>query len=296
MPVIQSNPVLEADDLPAPDAIAAKRLTDHFLDFYERTAPEYDDWGGGVNARAAERLVALVALAAEESALDVGCGTGLVTHGLSLDAPDGFIFGIDISPHMLAVAHSRRPKGSAAVFALMHAESLLLRSGSFDSVVFGQCMPYLFSPEEALREAFRVLRRGGRVAVSCQRRQLSTPAENVFFAELTHLADRLPLDIPRPPRERAWYGEPDVLRKLLNQIGFRDVTSTQMITGNHAVDAQGWIRLMTIAGPYPHALLSHLGPELRAHFLKRFDHAARQLSHDRFRYHRAFTFALARKP
>jgi len=178
----------------------------------------------------------------------------------------------------------------------MRGESLLMRSDSFDAVTFGQVLPYLFDPPEALAEAFRVLRPGGRIIVSCQRRKLSTPAENVFFAELTHLADRLPLDIPRPPKERAWFGEPEVLRRLLAGIGFCDVRTTQMLTGNHTIDAQGWIELMMLAGPYPHALLSHLGPALRAHFLKRFDHAARQLSSDRFRYHRAFTFGLALKP
>ncbi len=296
MPVIQRDPAADAVRLASSDAIAAKRLNDHFLDFYEKAAAEYDGWAGGVHVRAAERLVQLVALQPAESALDVGCGTGLVTHRLSHDAPDGFIFGIDISPHMLAVAHSRRPKGSAAVFAIMDADSLLMRSDSFDTVTFGQTLPYLCNPDAALQEAIRVLRTGGRIVVSCQRRQLSTPAENVFFAELSHLADRLPLDIPRPPKERAWFGEPDVLHKLLVKAGFCDVRTTQMLTGNHTIDAQGWIHLMMFAGPYPHALLSHLGPALRAHFLGRFEHAARQLSQDRFRYHRAFTFGLARKP
>src|SRR5205807_693884 len=141
----------------------------------ERAAVGYDSWGGGVHVRAAERLVQLAALSVEESALDVGCGTGLVTHRLSVSAPNGFIFGIDISPHMLAAAHQSRPKASAAVFAIMRAESLLMRSDAFDTVTFGQVLPYLFDPPEALAEAFRVLRPGGRIIVCCQRRQLSTP-------------------------------------------------------------------------------------------------------------------------
>ena len=274
----------------------AARLSQHYRDFYEQAVSEYDCWAGGVHKQAAERLVSFIGMQPHMSALDVGCGTGLVTHRLSLAAPDSFVFGIDISPHMLAVAHTSRPRGSAAVFALMDADYLLLRSDSFDVVTFGQSLAYLFDADEALREAYRVLRPGGRLAVSCQRRKLSTAAENVFFAELTRLADKVPLEIPRPPKERAWFGEPEVLRKLLQKAGFRNVETTQLLTGNHTTDAQGWISLMRFAGPYPHALLSHLGPALRTHFLKRLEHAVGQLSQESFRYHRAFTFAVARKP
>jgi len=278
------------------DSSPALRLRDCILGFYAVAAPRYGEWGGGINARAASRTAELVALQAGESALDIGCGTGLVTHLLSRDAPGGFAFGIDISPDMLAVAHRDRPSGSDAVFAIMAPESLLMRSDSFDAVVIGQTLAYLLRPGAVLAEAHRVLRPGGRIVVSCQRRKLSTPAENVFFMELTRLADRSPMNIPRPPKAHAWFGEPDVLCGLLRNAGFSDVSTTQFVTGNHTGDAAGWIDLMSLAGPYPHELLAHLGAALRATFLQRFEHAARQLSRDPFRYHRAFTFALARRP
>jgi ubiquinone/menaquinone biosynthesis C-methylase UbiE len=281
---------------PASEAVAAERLRARILGFYEVAAGHYDGWAAGVNARAAKRLAEIVGLRPGGSALDVGCGTGLVTHQLSLDAPGGFVFGIDISPHMLAVAHANRPSGSAAVFAIMPAESLLMRSDSFEVVTLGQTLPYLFDPAPVLAEAFRVLRPGGRIVVSCQRRKLSTAVENVFFTELARLAERLPFEIVRPPREHAWLGEPEVLKRRLAESGFVDVSTTQLVTGNHTTDAAGWIELMMFAGPYPHEVLAHLGAGPRSAFLKRFQHAAGQLSADPFRYHRAFTFGSARRP
>lgn len=275
---------------------AQKRLTASLLGFYEIAAPAYDTWAGGVNVRAAERLVQLVAIEPGGSVLDVGCGTGLVTHRLSLEARGGFVFGIDISPHMLAVAHANRPKGSDAVFAIMPGESLLMRSESFDAVTLGQILPFLHEPADVLAEAQRVLRPGGRLAVSCQRRKLSTATENVFFTELARLAERLPFEVVRPPNDRAWFGEPEVLTRLLGRAGFVEVRVTQLVTGNHTTDALGWIELMKFAGPYPHAVLAHLGARPMARFLEHFEHAVGQLSADRFRYHRAFTFALARRP
>lgn len=276
---------------------AADRYREHLIDFYEAVAPHYNGWCGGIHGRAAARLVEVLAVRAAESVLDIGCGTGLVAHLVGADPKlGGYVCGIDISPHMLDVAEGQRPPASPAVFAEMAAESLVMRSQSFDAVTLGQVLPHLLDPRAVLLEVRRVLRRGGRLALSCQRRSLASPAEEIVFDELAELASRHPTVVPRPPAGQAMLGEPQALARLLVDCGFRDVYTTQMVTGNHAADLDGWLSDIAFAGPYPYALLAHLGAQQRERLRRRIAFRLRLAEISRLHYHRAYTIALARRP
>ncbi|MBV9101757.1 MAG: methyltransferase domain-containing protein [Candidatus Dormibacteraeota bacterium] len=268
---------------------------EQLLDFYVWAAPLYDASAGGAHDRAADRLAELAAVEPHEHALDAGCGTGLVTHRLGgSPAHGGYALGVDISDAMLHVARADRPAGSGAVFAPMDAHDLVLRDATFDVVTMGQLLPYLVSPDVALAEAGRVLRAGGRIAVSCQRRSLCTAAEARFFAILEEMGGGF--RIPRLPDYHDHFGEPWALQALLEQAGFERVSTTQMVIGNHTPDAKAWVDLMMQAGPYPHALLSLLQPAGRARFEQRVAAAMEELGETAYTYHRAFTFAVARRP
>jgi ubiquinone/menaquinone biosynthesis C-methylase UbiE len=264
------------------------------LDFYDWVAPLYDASAGGAHDRAADRLAELAGVEPHEQALDVGCGTGLVTHRLA-GAPDhgGYTLGIDISEPMLTLARAARPPQSRASFALMDAHELALRDGLFDAITFGQVLPYLVDPHHALQEARRVLRSGGRIVVSCQRRSLCTTAESRFFDILEDMGSGF--RIPRLPEYHDKFGEPWALRELLAQAGYDNISITQMVVGNHTPDAGAWVDLMMQSGPYPYALLSLLQPAGRARFEQRVDAAMQELGESAFTYHRAFTFAVARR-
>lgn len=270
-------------------------FVDQIIDFYAWAAPLYDGSAGGSHDRAAGRLAELAAVAAGERALDAGCGTGLVTHRLGGEPEHGgYTLGVDISPAMLHVALSASPAGSHGTFALMDASDLALRDAVFDVVTCGQLLPYLVDPDAVLAEARRVLAPGGRIAVSCQRRSLCTPAEQRFFEILEEMGAGF--RIPRLPAYHELFGEPWALQQMLAEAGFDDVSTTQMVIGNHTPDARAWVDLMITSGPYPHALLSLLQPAGRDRFEQRVDAAMRELSESAFTYHRAFTFAIARKP
>ena len=138
----------------------AAELTAHFFDTF---ADAYDDWFWGLHRRVAGRLVALAAARSGEACLDVGCGTGLVAHGLArVVGPDGQVVGLDVSEGMLSVA---RPQALPnTTFHLAAAEPHLpFRDGTFDLVVLCDSLAYLSNPAGSLEEARRVLRPAGRL-------------------------------------------------------------------------------------------------------------------------------------
>ena len=129
-------------------------------DYYDRRAPEYDDWylGTGlfeqrVRPGWTEELAALRAVIAAlslGSVLDVACGTGFLTASLR-----GNVTGLDQSASMLAVACQRVPRGA---FLRGDALQLPFRSQQFDCLMTAHFYGHLDQPARRrfLFEARRV--------------------------------------------------------------------------------------------------------------------------------------------
>jgi ubiquinone/menaquinone biosynthesis C-methylase UbiE len=267
-------------------------LAEHFIDFFDWIAPDYDDWANGLHRKAAARLVDLVDAQPGQHALDVGCGTGLVTNLLAERVgKKGTVVGVDVSDGMLAEARHR--KHGNATFVSMAAERIVFKDETFDLVTMGEVLTYLIDPFAGLTEAHRVLKPQGRLAVSAQRRSLATEAQDVFFSSLVALARRHHLQVPRLSAERANFGEPEMLPGILEVVGFKQVRTTEMVTGGRSKSAEQWMELMEGAGPLPYAMLTVLGPDLRREFAKELEEDMVDLGEDAFTYHHAFIFATA---
>ncbi|OLE80952.1 MAG: hypothetical protein AUG06_03155 [Actinobacteria bacterium 13_1_20CM_2_65_11] len=275
------------------DPDASDDMIDHLVDFFDQIAPAYDGWAGGQHARVAARLVDLVKPKKGQRALDVGTGTGLVAHLVAAKVNPGLVIGIDLSDRMLSFARSKHGKNSQ--FLGMAAERLVFRPETFDLVTMGETLAYLADPGEALSEAHRVLMSGGRLAVSCQRRSLSTRAQDLFFQGLAPLARRHYLSLPRYSSERSRFGEPDVLPQLLESAGFDVNFLTEMVTGGRAQNAREWIEMMAGAGPLPYTLIKALGPRYRMELEAEVESAMDSLGDpdDAFRYHHSYLMAVA---
>ena len=270
-------------------------MVDHVVDFFDRIAPVYDTWAGGQHGRVAARLVDLVIPAKNEQVLDVATGTGLVANLVAPKVNPGQVFGIDLSQNMLSIARARKAKN--VQFMGMAAEHLVFRPETFDLVTMGEALVYLADPTAALEEAQRVLRAGGRLAVSVQRRSLNTRAQDLFFQGLAPLARRHYLSLPRYSSERSRFGEPDVLPQILEAAGFNMVKLTEMVTGGRTADAREWTELMAGAGPLPYTLIRALGPRYRNELEAEVEAAMASLGDpdDAFRYHHSYVLAVARK-
>ncbi|MHC1558481.1 class I SAM-dependent methyltransferase [Actinomycetospora sp. C-140] len=101
-----------------------------------------------------------------ETVLDLACGPGTLTGHLADGVgADGLVIGADLSPAMLARA-ARAITAANTVFARADAMTLPLRDASLDAVCCSLCLQLVPDLETALTQLRRVLRPGGRLAVT----------------------------------------------------------------------------------------------------------------------------------
>ncbi len=124
-------------------------------------------------------------IAPRQRVLDVACGTGALTVAVADRVlPGGAALGLDANPQMLAVA---RRKHAAIEWHEGRAESLPFNDASFDAVVSQFGLMFFADRIAALREMWRVLRPGGRLAVAVCDAVEHSPG----YASLAALLDRL---------------------------------------------------------------------------------------------------------
>ena len=157
---------------------------------YTVWAPAYDAIARAAGFDRARRLsIERLRLASGDRVLIVGAGTGL-----DLDFLPSIVdvTAIDVTPAMLKHLQRRAADtGRSVTTRIMDARRLAFPDSSFDAVVMHLILAVMSEPERGLREAVRVLKPGGRIAVfdkflkdeerpSLKRRLLNVIAKPLF--------------------------------------------------------------------------------------------------------------------
>ena len=144
-------------------------------DFYDHPANTF--WG-----RYGRRTIERLRLAPGERVLDVCCGSGAsAIPAAEAVGPDGRVVGVDLADNLLELA---RAKAKQRGLTNIHFQSgdlmrLPFDPGSFDTVVCVFGIFFVPDMEAALRELKRVVRKGGRVAITTWGPRFFEPARRL---------------------------------------------------------------------------------------------------------------------
>jgi SAM-dependent methyltransferase len=178
-------------------------------------------------------------VAAGTTLLDVGCGSGVaaaIARGRGAK-----VSGIDAALQAVEIARHRVPD---ADFRVGEMETLPYDDGSFDVVTGFNSFQYAADPVRALREARRVARAGGTVAILTW----GPPESCEATAVLRALASLLPPPPPGVPGPFALSG-PGALEDLARRAGLTSRKAGEVTTRWSYPDRETVLRGLLSAGP-----------------------------------------------
>ncbi len=136
---------------------------------YDAASDHFDDEPLGFWGRIGRRTVERLALAPGDNVLDVGCGTGAsALPAAQAVGPNGSVIGVDLSARLLDRAREKaKARGLSNVeFRYSDMTSLGYPDRRFDAVVSVFSIFFVPDMEGLFRELWRMVRPGGKLAVT----------------------------------------------------------------------------------------------------------------------------------
>jgi SAM-dependent methyltransferase len=184
----------------------------------------YNDTFGAVTRQTVQATLNAAQVGSGTRLLDICCGPGM----LSAAAVDrgARAVGLDF-PGVIALARKLVP---GAEFQEGDATELPFPDNSLDAVVCGYGIMHVPDPEAAMQEILRVLRPGGRAALSVWDNETPLSGLGLVYKAVHDYAD---LNVPLPHGPNIFqFSTREKMRDALSGVGFTKVEATQF--------AQGW--------------------------------------------------------
>ena len=214
------------------------------LRVFSQSAKTYDRIGPQIFSYFGRCLVDLADLDSGDKVLDVAAGRGaLLFPAAAKVGSTGHVTAIDFSPDMVGetTKEIEAQKLSHAEICQMDAEQMNFAAESFDFVLCGFALWMFAEPAPVLQEFYRVLKPGGRVA-------LSTWAGDNPFQIWCHEVLRpfvcTPAAKELPAKFDSRFDTPLQLEAALQQAGFEDIRITvQEKSFIYASEQEFWLSL-----------------------------------------------------
>jgi arsenite methyltransferase len=225
----------------------------------EDLAQTYERVSADRQYKAGQRLIQDLEVAASETVLDLGCGTGLLAEYVAaIVGPDGVVVGIDPLPLRIEIA-TRRSRSNLN-FRTGNAYDLSEFSpATFDVVCMNAVFHWLPEKLEPLRQIIRVLKTGGRLGISTGPKSSPNPLHSIKERVLS----RAPYNRhPAAAQTVVHRVGADELADLLTQAGFAIKTIEIRPIADHQLTAEKAVRFSE-ASSFGN-FLGHLPEDLRA--------------------------------
>ena len=243
---------------------------------WEGVATEYARDRAGIFGQCGSRLLELLRPSPGSKLFDVGSGTGAVALQASAwVGPEGQVTGSDVAMGMVALAREAVTRqGSAGIaFCQMDAERLGVPTASFDSVTCAFSLFQFPDMERALAEMWRVLKPGGRLALSNW--------GVGYFSPIASLQRDLFREFGlRPLLTNPIVFKTDVLRALLRKTAFTAVELIEETEGVWFENPEEIWAFNLDMGPFPVMLRRQLSAERRRELERQFTIMLRELMTD----------------
>ena len=192
------------------------------LSYGAEAAAEYDRAFSHVSANFLPFLLRAARLAPGQRVLDVAAGTGLAAEAaLGIVGPSGSVLATDRSPEMVDKARRRLAGSPNAAVAVEDGQALGFPDVSFDAVLCSLGLMFFPEPVRGLASFYRVLRPGGRAAVS-----VSVAPERSYNGRINVVLARHVPSLADATARTFALGEAARLQSLFSAAGFMDIETT----------------------------------------------------------------------